>query len=209
MNAYTLGKRLQVFLKEVLPSHIHYHTEFEGHERISIISSQVDEYIDALDVNFATLDDDDDGKHDGNYSDDYHHVENGRHTLATSEREAVEFKNEAQLSTKSDDGNNEEEIDAKIEAVVEAEDCTTYCGSSTSTSYSVVCKVDWDDCECTESGGGGNGFILTQPKMDADTGGINKVAKVASEIPDFQFKTLISHWKAQEKKWNEQRSPNH
>jgi hypothetical protein len=215
MKAYVLGKRLQVFLREVFPSHIHYHTEFKGRERIFIITSQVDEYLYNLstDVDISGNDNNEKNDSEGYIEDEnnYHYVDydrssfvtserNDRSSFVTSEREHMQERDEDQRHIKCNKEEEEEEGNCEEIRVGADKEDYTYCGSSTSTSYSTNGEMDWDDCECIESIDN-NGFILKERKNEANAEESYKESEKKLEPSGFEFKTLISHWKEQEKKW--------
>ena len=223
-KAFVLGKRLLIFLQDVLPFHIHYYTDFKGKDTLVTISHQVDEYL--LELNSLTksekFDSDDeeemlfynnvvDARND-NDSPSRHRFSSSRHefdcyTRSKNEDSFGDLGLEADIvqdqicESKGDEDTN----------VKHMEDCE----SKASTSYS----MNWDECdecdECDDTDGiVDHTFILT--KLNIEHGNTEKikaiekscnndhhlVGEVKSVSQKVQFKKLISHWKAQERKWN-------
>ena len=222
MKAYVLGKRLQVFLKDVLPLHIHYFTDFEGKERIGIISSQVDEYLNNLIV-ISEMD-------DSPYLNEACSV--GSDECASSRGmygTTAHFENELGMN---EDKRDMESIEGSksndnLDMIIDKDNDTICCGSNASTSYSVDEKLDWVDCDYVNTTDD-CGFILCSQRTDRDKKekyreklntqrvhvdedkekeGKNRERQDSHGIHEFEFKTLISHWKAQERKWAVQPLP--
>lgn len=201
-KTYKIGRRLQSFLNDVLPSHIHFHDNFEGNERIRTISLTVDEYLSNLSI----------------------HLEDERNTICQDSRNDSEtYKRINERDMQSCDREEESKSHHTTQSVDNY--FPTYDDDlfSVSTSYTIQAKLDWDDCECTGSVSG-NGFILIEKSFE-DSNELNDIKEAnqgvecfrdqalltgselgytieATEDDDFKFSSLISHWKAQEQKWN-------
>ncbi len=194
-----LGNRLRVFIKEVLPSHIHYRTNFQGYDRILIISDQVEEYLDILK---ADMDLDDFGQDRNIGEKKFPCKDEGRSSFDpfpdSYEQQVIDQRSDDSREDESYKKGEEEE-DKMDTATVDKEEYS-HCGSSTSTSYSASGKVDWDDCECSETLGKNNGFILKEQDEQTPKN-CDKDSQENCDVPD--FKTLISHWREKEREWIE------
>jgi len=96
---------------------------------------------------------------------------------------------------------------------IDSSDEEDTCGSNFSASFSGEDKFDWDDCENTSNTN--DGFILSEDaKKEEDVGeyreDIESYSVSSSEGKQIEndmhdFKSLISHWKAKEKKWKDEK----
>lgn len=218
MKAHVLGKRIQIFLKEVLPSHIHYHTNFKGRQQITAVETQVDEYMEILTL---TVKD----NHDCNYTGSVHFEDSFASTATTDfnssamsgdddKRQKTHYEDHYDHYSRCsvDQGGDVGHYDRRNEHSESR--CEV---SSISTSY----HDDWrNEFECTEYNDEGytdeeeNGFILKLETKDDDDNNNDSKKKLNSDdfehhddIPDFKFKTLVTHWRAQERKWSRSFDP--
>lgn len=223
-KTYMLGKRLQFFLKEVLPSHIHYHNDFKGRDQIFTIQDQINEYLDILSLS------NDDVQLDGSLDDC-----SGSGDLFTVNQDFV-----------CNNRHDEYEVRQQTESCEETEN---ECEASCSNSY--CSKVDWDNFECagyedndgfsleldskadhsdTSKKENDHEFIMQNDsktyerstdcdnftkssaskigvqQSEADASILTKKDDDSNELPDFKFTTLVLHWRTQEKKWTKKQT---
>lgn len=202
VQVYELGKRLQIFLKKVLPYHIHYCNNFEGRERIEAITLKVDDYLNNLhDVVRKEKDSFDEGR-------SYHKYYCSDDSFTSDLHDCSNVVGENKDMTNRDDRLTFNSIqDSKSSSMAQI-DGFVCCGSSTLSSYSDFGNTDWDDCEgtsCSIDSVTDNGFILparfSKTLISHHSEKITRDYKDSCEETDFNFSSLISHWKAQEEKW--------
>ena len=197
MKAYTLGKQLQVFLKEVLPSRILYHTDLKGRQRITTIGEQVDEYVNILTVAAG------ENKYD-NFTSCRHYFEDSyapcNNIFASCSKNSDEDERRTECNNIYDDeytsvqGIHFNRVDHNEEQS---------CSSSSFSIPGYICWDELDDIEHDYEGEDIDGFILKEISKASD-GSISvdeDVDFVSGELPDFKFKTLVAHWRAEEEKW--------
>ena len=207
-RTYDLGRRLQVFLKELLPSHIHYHTDFEGRDEIINIETQLDEYMNI--ITLLVIEEDADAyDRSGRDSVDSFSVYNDN-ADDDDDVDAVVSENDIEHDEMHQVGDRSSSDDARESSSSPyGEDDNQLEISSSYTSYSNSGHEEWDNFECAECDEEGDvGFILNDTKCNEtslldDDKDKNGVLQNCTELPDFKFKTLVSHWRAQEKKWKQ------
>jgi hypothetical protein len=232
MKVFDLGKRLQVFIKDVLPKHIDYYNAFNGQERMNEICVKVDEYLKSLRDNLEM---------GSAFSSSSAHYDNYEEFF--SDDDCLTFMNGKDFTFAGNvvdsRGKSKDSIsirDLTFNTVGKGDESNSthvQCDSSASTSYTTNAnEVDWDDCEFNGEVVG-NGFIVTgwneaQNNFDdqdfwrgetvewnlvdsqevtddsKDTNNkqtYHKLSHRSDVTDDFRFKSLISHWKEQERKW--------
>lgn len=209
-HAYDLGRRLQVFLKEVLPSHIHYHTDFEGRDQIINIETQLDEYMNI--ITLVIEEGVDECDRSGRDSVDSFSVcdDNDNDDVVDVVRENDAEHEHDEMRPIGDRSSNE--VSRQSSSSISGEDDDQLEISTSSTSYSNSGHEEWDNFECAECDEDGEvGFILNNGtkhnknefSLLNDDKEKNDDLQSVTELPDFKFKTLVSHWRAQEKKWKQ------
>lgn len=170
MKVYDLGKRLQVFIKDVLPKHIDYYNTFKGHERINAISLQVNEYLNCLEDNLemrghffsssARYDNDERfiSDFDNSYDDCPTYTNGGDVTFVGNVDVDVDCRGK---SSRRDNVSIGDLTFNTVGKGYESNSCHVQCDSSASTSYTAHAgEIDWDDCE-VNGDIVGNGFLFT------------------------------------------------